>query len=133
MSERARKRQKQDSIVAPSSKGKVTITTREEIHHMLKADVETILVRYEPLERLYDPFSLAALLIKYPDIGHLVPRTAETVYREFFEEIDRKSTSQLIHLMKAQPGLMSVACDGVTVGQKSKNLSQSQLAVSPCF
>ena len=89
---------------------------------MRKADVETIVVRYDPLERLYDPFSLAALLIKYPGIGHLVPRTAETVYKEFVEEIDRKSTSYLIHLMKAQPDLMSVACDGVTVGRKSKNL-----------
>ena len=37
-------------------------------------------------------------------------------------DIDRDTTAQLVHLMKMQPGEMSIAFDGVTVNSVSKTL-----------
>lgn len=102
--------------------GKISIFTETQAHRILRSQVETIVVRFDLLSRRYDPFNVSSLLISYPAIGNFIPRTADTVDSTFVLEIKEDTARQLIQLMKAQPGLMSIAADGVTVLGKSKTL-----------
>ena len=71
---------------------------------------------------MFDPYFVASLLISHPGIGAFIPRNVSTVMKEYVLKVDKDTTSQLVLLMKNQPGLLSVANDGVTVNHKSKIL-----------
>ena len=124
---------KQDSIRADPGKGKVAVLTKSKAYVILKVDVETIMSRYEPLSRLYDPFNMTALIISHPAIGHFIPRCSETIYNEYSVGIDKDCSNQLVQLMKQQPGLLSVACDAVTSNRKSKTLFTATIGCVSMF
>jgi hypothetical protein len=98
------------------------VMTRARADTILKARVEGIVARYEPLDALYCPFTQAGLLSSHPAIGPYIPLDPRTVFKRFVVPIDVSAQDELISLMMKQYGLLTVAFDGVTVNRKSKVL-----------
>ena len=107
--------------------------TEAEATRIIRAHIETIIVRYEPLDRIFDPYFVASLLISHPGIGAFIPRNVSTVMKEYVLKIDEDTTSQLVLLMKNQPELLSVANDEVTVNHKSKVLFNATIGSVSMF
>ena len=98
------------------------VLNRQTASSILKARFEAIIARYEPLDAMTCPFNSAALIAATPLIGRYIPNNVTTAYKQYCKPIDKESLDQLVHLMKSQPGLLSIAFDGVTVNRRSKVL-----------
>ena len=62
-----KKKKKQSSLLAPMpGDGFVHTMTQLQGERIIRAQVETVVARLEPLDRIIDPFNVAALLISHP-------------------------------------------------------------------
>ena len=130
----AKKKSRQLSILRPtSSDGYATTISKSGAERIIKAEVEVALARYEPLERIFDPFNVSALLISHPAIGPYIPMTTQAVYDKYVKPIDKEVTGQLVELMKHQPGDITCNFDGVSVNGKSKNLFTASIGPVSMF
>jgi len=88
--------------------GHVTMITEAEATRIIRSHIETIIVRYEPLDCMFDPYFVASLLISHTGIGAFIPRNVSTVMKENVLKIDKDTTpgfSQLI--MTESPSITS--------------------------
>ena len=93
-----RKWQRQTKLIGEV--GYAVMITEAEATRIIRAHIETIIVRYEPLDRIFDPYFVASLLISHPGIGAFIPRNVSAVMKEYVLKIDKDNTSQLVLLMK---------------------------------
>ena len=102
--------------------GRVTewgeVMTEERATKVIKANLEAIVYRFEPPNRLDDPFVRAALILANPGIEQWLKQDV-TSYYPLIEEIDTDTSVQIVDQFDRILGLMTLAVDGVTVNGKS--------------
>ncbi len=94
--------------------------TLAETERVYKAEVEAVLYRHEPLDRLIDPMVIAALTLRHPPMKSFVPQNTATVYSKYVVPMDIATTSELVDYFGLLPGMATVSFDSVTVNRKSK-------------
>ena len=75
-----------------------------------------------PISHIDRPMYQASLIQMNPGIELFLPRSLETIMRNYVLKADLQLTIELTKLMKESPGGLSVSFDGVTVNKRSKNL-----------
>ena len=93
----------------------VSVFTKDRKQLCIRAVTETLLSRFEPLERIEDPFFLAECNITCPGLAEHLP-SAEGILSTYLHEIDADCIKQLDELSANIPGDMSISIDGVQVG-----------------
>ena len=120
---RAKKRTKQSSMKSSSDMdGRVVSMTQKQADRIIRAEVEAMLSRGEPMERMLDPFVRAAFIVRAPAIGAFLPNNADTLYNKFVTIIDMETTLELTKMFNLIPGMLGVAFDGVTANKQCKTL-----------
>ena len=114
------KRMKQSSLIRATENGQITTMTLAEMERVYKAEVEAVLYRHEPLDRLIDPMVIAALTLRHPPMKSFVPQNTATIYSKYVVPIDIATTSELVDYFGLLPGMATVLFDSVTVNRKSK-------------
>ena len=118
--ERYPKRLKQTTLIRNTDECMITKMSVVEMERVYKAEVEAVLFRHEPLERLLDPMVIAALTIRHPPMKSFMPQNRHTIYNKYVVPIDMATTTELVRYFGILPGMVTVSFDGVTVNRKSK-------------
>jgi hypothetical protein len=114
------KRMKQSSLIRATENGQITTMTLAEMERVYKAEVEAVLYRHEPLDRLIDPMVIAALTLCNPPLKSFVPQNTATIYLKYVVPIDIATTSELVDYFGLLPGMATMLFDRVTVNSNSK-------------
>ncbi len=115
------KRLKQTSLIRTTKDGMITKLPVDEMERVYKAEVEAMLYRQEPLERLLDLMVIAALTLWHPAMKSFIPQHCTTIYNQYVVvPIDIATTNELVKYFVLLPGMATVSFDGVTVNRKSK-------------
>ena len=114
------KKLKQTTLMRNTEDGMITKMPVDEMERVYKAEVEAVLYRHEPLERLLDPMVIAALTIRHPPMKSFMPQHRNTIYNKYVVPIDMATTNELVRYFGILPGMVTVSFDGVTVNRKSK-------------
>jgi hypothetical protein len=95
--------------------------TPDEYRSIIRVELEVILKRFEDLGRLLDAFAQEALAKAVGNrlILHHIPRTTESVFKQYVIPIDQATTAQMKAMLNKIPGNGTVAVDGVTVLSRS--------------
>ena len=82
--------------------------------------VETMLARFEPLNRVSDPFFQDEMVSRWGKaILRYLPNHHDTVYKQFVLPIDRSCREELKHMLHKIQGGLTIAADGVTANGRS--------------
>jgi hypothetical protein len=112
---------KQSLLIWATKNGMITTMPLAEMERVYKAEVEAVLYRHEPLDRLIDPMVIAtALTLWHFPMNSLVPQIIATIYSKYVVPINIATTSELVKYFGLLPGMATVSFDGVTVNRKSK-------------
>ena len=96
--------------------------TEERATKVIKANLEAIVYRFEPPNRINCPYVRAALILANPGIEQWLKQDV-TSYYPLIEEIDTDTSVQIVYQFDRILGLMTLAVDGVTVnGEKSSSV-----------
>lgn len=120
LSQRHRKKSIQTKIIHAPLLGRAQSLTEIEAHKIIGREVEAIVVRMEPLDRLLDPIVQAALIGHHPAIASFLPMTEESIFNNYVPTLDKKCKDSLTAVFKIVGGLMNIAFDGATFLSKSK-------------
>ena len=94
------------------------LMTKELAEKMLRFDIESILVRFEPLSRLEDPFVIAGILNKSPGLSPFLVTSAYAL-DVITPEIDRSVLDEINQICASTIGDANYSVDGVTVNARS--------------
>ena len=100
----------------------ITSITVVQANMIIRLEVEAMVAHGESLERVYDPFVGASLLICCPAIAGLLPADIATLFGRYVPLIDIETTLELTKLFNLLPGMLCVAFYDVTVINKCKTL-----------
>ena len=75
---------------------------RTEFKDIIRMQVEAMFQRFEPLDRLLNPFVQEALAaaVRKRRILHHIPSTTETLYNDYVVPIDRDATKGMVSILK---------------------------------
>ena len=97
--------------------GRVTewgeVMTEERATKVIKANLEAIVYRFEPPNRLDDPYVRAALILANPGIEQWLKEDV-TSYYPLIEEIDTDTSVQIVDQFDRILELMTLAVDGAS-------------------
>jgi hypothetical protein len=107
----------------------------EDFRRIIRVNVESMLKRFEPLDRLQDQFVQEALAGTLGNrlILHYIPQTTETLYKQYVVPIDNDATAQIKAILAKTPGNATLAVDGVTVHGRSHLLYTLSKGVTTVF
>jgi hypothetical protein len=90
--------------------------TPEDFESIIRVHVESMLKRFEPLDRLLDPFVQEALAAAVGNRRTLyyIPQTTETLFKNYVVPIDNDATAKIKAILAKTPGNATLAVDGVT-------------------
>ena len=103
------------------------LMTKEMAEKMLRFDVESMLVRFEPPSRLNDPFVRAAILNKSPGLGPFLI-SPEYAVNVIAPAIDRELIDEINTIVASSLGDANYSVDGVTVNSRSNLLITRSVA-----
>lgn len=83
LSKRQAKKTFQPKIVCSPLLGRAQVLTEAEAHKIIGREVEAVIARMEPLDRLLDPIVQAALIGHHPAITSFLPLTEECIFNRY--------------------------------------------------
>jgi hypothetical protein len=92
--------------------------TKKEADVIFKSEMEAVVYRFEPYNRLLCPMVRAALINRFPGIAFHYPESRDLLW-VIVLDIDKDISEQCTKHLRDTAGLATVACDGVTILGKS--------------
>ena len=120
---RAKKRTTLSSLTSyVESNGQVVLMTQVQADRVIRLEVEKMLARGEPLDRMMDPWVTAAFLQCAPAIATHLPTSEDSLFQRYGPLIDMETTLELTKMFNLIPGMLGVASGTVTVSHKRQTL-----------
>ena len=94
--------------------------TKTDYENVLTREIEVVLARFEPINRLYDPIFQNKLVQEHSKhILQYLPVTVTGLIEKYVQPIDTRTKQRLVGNLKAMGGNASIEVDGVTAKGRS--------------
>jgi hypothetical protein len=97
-----------------------SVMNKDRAECIIRAEVEAILARFEPISRILDPIVQSSLSAAHgPALLQYIPSDASTLFSGYVIPIDAEVTANINVLMTSVPGSLNMAVDGITIQGQS--------------